>query len=126
MELYIRLQLQTMGAAFGLGCGAMLVYDLLRTVRLARRQRAVTHVTDLLYVLGAGGAAAVCAALRRTGRLLQPEGAGAGFSACLAVLAGGSGADGAVSVAAGAAFLAFLQKSMAFGRKSHCLFEKKQ
>ena len=56
MELYIRLQLQTMGAAFGLGCGAMLVYDLLRTVRLARRRRAVTHVTDLLYVLAVGWA----------------------------------------------------------------------
>ena len=56
MELYIRLQLQTMGAAFGLGCGAMLVYDLLRTVRLARRHRAVTHVTDMLYVLAVGWA----------------------------------------------------------------------
>ena len=69
MELYIRLQLQTMGAAFGLGCGAMLVYDLLRTVRLARRRRAATHETDRLEVLAGGGALLRCALSSGRGEL---------------------------------------------------------
>lgn len=54
MELYIRLQVQTIGAALAVGCGAAVVYDLLRAVRLARRRRAVTHITDLLFVLAVG------------------------------------------------------------------------
>ena len=56
MELYIRLQVQTIVAAFAMGCAAALLYDLLRTLRLARRQRTVTHLTDLVYVLAVGWA----------------------------------------------------------------------
>ena len=56
MEVYIRLQLQTAGAALALGWAAGLLYDLLRTARLALRRRWVTHVTDLLYVLAVGWA----------------------------------------------------------------------
>ncbi len=56
MELYIRLQVQTIAAAFAMGCAAALLYDLLRTLRLARRQRTVTHLTDLVYVLALGWA----------------------------------------------------------------------
>lgn len=56
MELYIRLQLQTIAAAFALGGAAAVAYDLLRTVRIAWRRRAVTHLTDLLYVLAVGWA----------------------------------------------------------------------
>ena len=48
MELYIRLQVQTIAAAFAMGCAAALLYDLLRTLRLARRRRTVTHLTDLV------------------------------------------------------------------------------
>ena len=56
MELYIRLQVQTIAAAFAMGCAAALLYDLLRTLRLARRRRTVTHLTDLVYVLAVGWA----------------------------------------------------------------------
>ena len=56
MELYIRLQVQTITAAFAMGCAAALLYDLLRTLRLARRRRTVTHLTDLVYVLAVGWA----------------------------------------------------------------------
>lgn len=56
MELYLRLQVQTIAAAFAMGCAAALVYDLLRTLRLARRRRLVTHLTDLAYVLAVGWA----------------------------------------------------------------------
>ena len=56
MEVYIRLQLQTAGAALALGWAAGLLYDLLRVVRLALRRRCVTHVTDLVYVLMLGWA----------------------------------------------------------------------
>lgn len=56
MELYLRLQAQTIAAAFAMGCAAALVYDLLRTLRLARRRRMVTHLTDLVYVLAVGWA----------------------------------------------------------------------
>ena len=56
MELYIRLQMQTIAAGLAVGCAAAVVYDLLRTVRLARRRRAVTHITDLLFVLAVGWA----------------------------------------------------------------------
>ena len=56
MEVYIRLQLQTAGAALALGWAAGLLYDLLRVVRLALRRRCVTHVTDLVYVLVLGWA----------------------------------------------------------------------
>ena len=51
MELYIRLQVQTIAAALALGAAAVLVYELLRTVRLNRRRRWVTHLTDGVYVL---------------------------------------------------------------------------
>lgn len=54
MELYIRLQVQTIGAALAVGCAIAVVYDLLRTVRLARRRRAVTHITDVIFVLAVG------------------------------------------------------------------------
>ena len=53
MELYIRLQVQTIAAALALGAAAVLVYELLRTVRLNRRRRWVTHLTDGVYVLAA-------------------------------------------------------------------------
>lgn len=51
MELYIRLQAQTIGAALALGAAAVLVYELLRTVRINWRRRWVTHLTDGVYVL---------------------------------------------------------------------------
>lgn len=56
MELYIRLQAQTIAAAFALGAAAGVIYDLLRTVRINRRRRLLTHATDLLYVLAVGWA----------------------------------------------------------------------
>ena len=56
MELYIRLQVQTIAAAFAMGCAAALLYDLMRTLRLARRRRTMTHLTDLVYVLAVGWA----------------------------------------------------------------------
>ena len=48
MELYIRLQVQTIAAAFAMGCAAALLYDLLRSLRLARRRRTVPHLTELV------------------------------------------------------------------------------
>lgn len=51
MELYIRLQAQTIAAALALGAAAVLVYELLRTVRINWRRRWVTHLTDAVYVL---------------------------------------------------------------------------
>ena len=48
MELYIRLQVQTIAAAFAMGGAAALLYVLLRTLRMARRRRTVTHLTDLV------------------------------------------------------------------------------
>ncbi len=51
MELYIRLQAQTIAAALALGAAAVLVYELLRTVRVNWRRRWVTHLTDGVYVL---------------------------------------------------------------------------
>ena len=53
MELYIRLQVQTIAAALALGAAAVLVYELLRTVRLNRRRRWVPHLTDGVYGLAA-------------------------------------------------------------------------
>ena len=56
MELYIRLQAQTIAAAFALGVAAVLVYELLRALRVTWRRRGVTHLTDLVYVLVVGWA----------------------------------------------------------------------
>ena len=71
-----------------------------------------------------GGAAAICAALRCPGGNFLLAGAGAAFSAYLAVLAGRGSIYGASFMAAGADALTFLQKSMDFSGKSHCLFQK--
>lgn len=51
MELYIQLQLKTVLAGFALGAAAALVYDLLRTVRIYRRGKIITHLSDAVYVL---------------------------------------------------------------------------
>lgn len=56
MELYIRLQLQTILSAIALGAAAGLVYDLLRSVRIRCREKAVTYLTDSAYVLALGWA----------------------------------------------------------------------
>ena len=57
MELYIRLQVQTIAAAFAMGCAAALLYDLLRVLRLQTRHRPiVVSLEDLFYFL-------VCAAV---------------------------------------------------------------
>ena len=55
---------------------------------------------------------------------VDSDGAGAVFSAYLAVLAGRGSVYGASFMAAGADALTFLQKSMDFSGKSHCLFQK--
>ena len=52
MENYIREQLSFFGAAVLLGLWEALMYDLLRAVRLRRREdRKLTHLADVLYVL---------------------------------------------------------------------------
>ena len=115
MELYIRLQVQTIAVALALGAAAVLVYELLRTVRLNRRRRWVTHLTDGVYVLAvfwallrSGGAAALCAALCSPGRPPLPAAPGPIFSGRVAVLVGRGGADGPLAVPPGDTFFAFL------------------
>ena len=61
MELYIRLQVQTIAAALALGAAAVLVYELLRTVRLDAAAASIRNDE---------AAAGVCDALRRQPRFL--------------------------------------------------------
>lgn len=121
MELYIRLQVQTIAAALALGAAAVLVYELLRTVRLNRRRRWVTHLTDGVYVLAAFWAllrftlsigqgelrlyVLPCAAL---GALLSRQLLAPFFPGRVAVLVGRGGADGPLAVPPGDTFFAFL------------------
>ena len=50
MELYIRLQVQTIAAAFAMGCAAALLYDLLRT--LPEYLRTLCHLDAPLEAVG--------------------------------------------------------------------------
>ena len=137
MELYIRLQVQTIAAAFAMGCAAALLYDLMRTLRLARRRRTMTHLTDLVYVLAVGWAFLQFALAIGQGELrlyvLPCAALGAIFSWRVLVpffrpiwqfWLGAAVYMGRLLWQPVRMLLHFCKKSMDFSGKSHCLFQK--